>query len=337
MATQSDATDGRTLAEALIGLGCFDPFGHSNLTLVPLRGESRRQLEYVLGSEAIRAGTLTITEVDQQAIVSELLASNSGQQMVLLLDGEELVGAKQNRILNTSVLIRAGTKTRIPVSCVEQGRWREVSRAFSSGNYSSSSLRARKSRDVSESLRSSGEARSDQGAVWEGVACCLHLSGSAPSPTMAMSDVISQRRDSLQAYVESLPYPAGARGVMAAIGGRFVAADIFDNPRTLEAVWPRLITGYALDALSQEKETPKLFTAKAAEILLEHFGQIACETRPTVGVGEDWRVEADDVVGQALIADGVCVHMSAFPNDRSDGRDAREAGIAPPSRRRRIR
>ena len=42
---------------------------------------------------------------------------------VLFLEGEELVGAKQNRILNTSVLIAAHTKSKIPVSCVEAGRW----------------------------------------------------------------------------------------------------------------------------------------------------------------------------------------------------------------------
>ena len=42
---------------------------------------------------------------------------------VLLYDGEELVGAKQNRILNVTVLVGAGATLPIPVSCVEQGRW----------------------------------------------------------------------------------------------------------------------------------------------------------------------------------------------------------------------
>jgi hypothetical protein len=41
----------------------------------------------------------------------------------LLLDGEQLVGAKQNRIPNMIVLVAAQTEVTIPVSCVEQGRW----------------------------------------------------------------------------------------------------------------------------------------------------------------------------------------------------------------------
>ncbi|MCY2928900.1 MAG: hypothetical protein NTV86_05290 [Planctomycetota bacterium] len=337
MTAENQATSSRTLATAIAGLAPGEPIGHANLTLVPLLGEARGQILYLLASEAIRAGSLTVTEVDQQAMVSELLATNSGPQKVFLLDGEELVGAKQNRILNTSILLLPGTKIRIPVSCVEQGRWREVSLTLQSGSCASSSLRARKSRDVSESLRRSGRAQSDQGAVWENVAFFAREVASVRPAAMAMSDVIFQRRDSLQAYVESMPYPPYSRGVMAAINGRFVAADVFDRPQTLEAVWPRLLTGYAIDALAQGREARRLFTAKAASVLLERVGQVPCDSRPTAGAGEDWRIETHDIVGQALVVDGVCVHLSVFPNDGGEDRAEREPGIAPPSRRRRTR
>lgn len=66
---------------------------------------------------------------------------------------------------------------------------------------------------------------------------------------------------------------------------------------------------------------------------------MACTPCPSVGVGEDWRFEAEDLVGQALVAEGVCVHLSAFPNDDRDGRGSGrpEQQIVPPSRRRRNR
>ncbi len=328
-----------------------DPVGHANLTLVPLRGGRRERLEYLLAAEAIQAGTLEITEISESGSVPELLAANKAANMILLLDGEELVGAKQNRILNTSVLLPARSKTKIPVSCVEQGRWRHVSMQFSSGSYSPAGLRARKSRDVSYSLRTVGRAVSDQGAVWDDVAeraACLRT----PSPTMAMHDVVEQNQDSLNAYVEALKYPAGACGVIAAIDGRFVAIDLFDKTQTMEQVWSRLVTGYTMDAISRRhadgKSTVKSkpFTAKGAGALLEHLGQVLCAACPSVGLGEDWRFEAPDILGQALIvpASGggtsgepipqVCIHLSAFPNDPRTNDGVPGPSILPPSRRR---
>ena len=60
----------------------------------------------------------------------ELMVENKGDMRVLFIEGEELVGAKQNRILNTSILVPAKSKTKIPVSCVERGRWRYHSPMF---------------------------------------------------------------------------------------------------------------------------------------------------------------------------------------------------------------
>ena len=152
---------------------------------------------------------------------------------------------------------------------------------------------------------------------------------------MAMHDAVQQRQDSLSGYADALPYPQDARGVVAAINGKFAAADVFDQARTLESIWPRLVTGYALDAISREADAGGSFSAKAAEVLLEHVGEIECEPRPSPGLGKDWRFEAQDVVGQALLAKRVCVHLSAFPNDEAHRRAAMGPRIMPPSGRRR--
>jgi hypothetical protein len=177
------------LAPFLEPLEIGSPVAHGGLTLFPLSGNDESPLDYVLGAEAIEAGTLTVTEVDESGSVPELWVESTAEAMVLLLDGEELVGAKQNRILNTSVLLPPRAEAKIPVSCVEEGRWRHTSRAFRSGSYSPSRLRARKSRDVGRNLRERGEARSDQGAVWEEVAASMAESG-AESDTMAMHDAV---------------------------------------------------------------------------------------------------------------------------------------------------
>lgn len=323
---------GTTLRAFLEPLTVGQAFGHLNLTLVPLMGDGGGRLDYVLGADAIEAGTLTITEVGESGTVPELLAKSTAETMVLLLDGEELVGAKQNRILNTSVLLPPKAETRIPVSCVEQGRWHPTSLAFRVGGYAPAELRAHKSRDVGRNLRTEGVATSDQIEVWDVVECCL-LATNTHSPTSAMHDVVEQRRETLDGYIDALPWPAGARGVIAAINGKFVALDLFDKAETLRRVWPRLITGYALDALGRRRERDRAFTEKGASALLEHLGEVACQPCPSVGVGQDWRFESEAVVGQALVAEGVCVHLSAFPNEEASGRGRTEPSIEPPSRR----
>lgn len=321
-----------TLRAFLESLAVGEAFGHLNLTLVPLTGDSNGSLDYVLGADAIDAGTLAITEIGEFGTVPELLVKSTAETMVLLLDGEELVGAKQNRILNTSVLLPPRAETRIPVSCVEQGRWHHASQAFAVGGYSPSRLRARKSRDVSRSLRTEGVAASNQGAVWEEVGCCL-ADAVPESPTMAMHDAIEQRRETLDGYTDALPWPDSAQGVVAAINGKFVAVDLFDKAETLRRVWPRLITGYALDALRRQRARSRPFTPKGAGALIEHLGEVACQPCPSVGVGQDWRFESKAVVGQALVAESVCIHLSAFPNEEASGRRRADPSIEPPSRR----
>lgn len=96
---------------------------HKAVTCVPLLRTDGTGPAYITLSEALQRSTLTVTEISVQASVPDLLVANCGDLPVLVLDGEELAGAKQNRVLNTSVLLSAHSETIIPVSCTEHGRW----------------------------------------------------------------------------------------------------------------------------------------------------------------------------------------------------------------------
>ena len=75
---------------------------------------------------------LEITEVDTDGSVPELRVGNKYAGMVLIMDGEELVGVKQNRIVNTTIVLPPKSTTVIPVSCAEQGRWSYDTKHFRS-------------------------------------------------------------------------------------------------------------------------------------------------------------------------------------------------------------
>ena len=117
-----------------------------------LRGQNGGP-EYITLREALERGVFTVTEVSEGGSVPELMVANKGDVPVLLLDGEELRGAKQNRILNTTILVAPKSSTKVPVSCVEHGRWSYQEREFKeSGNVMHREMRMLNVQKVSESL-----------------------------------------------------------------------------------------------------------------------------------------------------------------------------------------
>ena len=141
-----------------------------NLTMFPLEGANVDGDEYITLDEALRRRTVRIEETSDAGSVPELRVVNEAEQPVLLIDGEELVGAKQNRILNLTILVAAKTTTVIPVSCVEAGRWSRRSATFgSAGRAHYATGRAMKAEQVTRSLRERGDRRSDQSEIWSDI------------------------------------------------------------------------------------------------------------------------------------------------------------------------
>ncbi len=268
-----------------------DPLRHEALTVFPLFAQPNGSVEYRLSGEALADESLLVEEVSEGGDVPNLLVENKGDARVLFLEGEELVGAKQNRILNTSVLVAAHTKIKIPVSCVEQRRWGYKTRNFaSSGSHSPSKLRKALKASVSRSVKEKRGHASDQGEVWREVAC-LHAAHGVASGTAAMSDAFDTYQDRIRAFREKLPYVAGAAGVAVAIGDRIVSIDVFDKPGTCREVWDRLLSGVVFDAL-EAGETAQHATAAEVEQLLAVAGDLPWEQAEAVGEGEEYRAES---------------------------------------------
>ena len=189
-----------------LSLGASSTFG--NLTVIPLLGETPFERDYLGLSEAGRAGATRVGEVSQGGSVPELRIENSGDKPVLILEGEELVGAKQNRTSNVTILVPAGKSLRIPVTCVESGRW-----AYRGADLEPSKQvhfargRLNKMRSVSDSMRHEGSRHADQGRVWDDIAhksARMHVS----APTSAMSEVFESHRDRLDDYVGAFAPPS---------------------------------------------------------------------------------------------------------------------------------
>lgn len=305
------------------------------LTLLPLTGAAPAK-DYLLAADAIAEGLLSLTELGSGS-VPEVAALNEAELPVLLLDGEHIEGAKQSRVLNSTALIGAGRKTVLPVSCVEHGRWAysgdSTSDFQASPDFSYSRLRARNAAAIGGNLREGLGHRTDQGEVWDEVALKHREVGVAASDSGALRDAFETRRSDLEGIIRAFPLPdPGQTGVLACVGGRPVAMDLFDKPETLDKLWTRLINGYALDAVTepearmQEGSIDAFFTSAARANVTTHEG---------IGLGMDVVLTGRSVVGHALVWDGGIVHVALFS---SGGQQPHATGdsIATPSRRRQL-
>lgn len=285
-----------------------EPIRCAGVSVFPLFIEGGGQVEYRLAEEALADQSITVAEVSEGGSVPHLLVDNRGDKRVLFLEGEELIGAKQNRILNTTVLIAAGTKTEIPVSCVERGRWRYRSRHFSSsGSHSPLKLRRTLKSSVTRSVSQQHGHTSDQGAVWDEVAS-LHAFHNVASGTDAMADAFETHRQQIDSFQEKLQYVDGATGLAIAIGPKVVSIDLFDKPSTCRKVWSRLLSGVVFDAL---EAGPVAEVASAAEVqkALAAVRDMPWKQSPPAGEGAEYR--AQSAIGDnasVLLLEGALVH-----------------------------
>jgi hypothetical protein len=291
-----------------------DPIRHESLTLFPLLAEPVGSVDYLLSDEAMAAGSVTVEEVGEAGSVPSLVVSNRADRPVLFLEGEELRGAKQNRVLNTSVLVAAG-RTAIPVSCVEQGRWRYVSRHFSpSGMHSSPKLRHVLKKSVSRSAEEGRGHGSDQMGVWKEVGRQMASLGSQ-SPTAAMADTYAAYQARLDEFRGRLKYVEGASGLAVAVGGKVVSVDLFDKPSTCQKVWDRLLTGPIMDAL-EVGAVESAVGGEQVQATLATLRDAPWKESPVVGVGEEFRADLDgDRHASALAYEGSVVHGSLVAAD----------------------
>lgn len=298
------------MRELLGQLTIGEPLHHGSLSVFPLSWPNPKSPPYSLLTPAIDSGRALVEEVNEDGDVPNLSVVNNGDLPILIPEGEILVGAKQNRVVNVTVLVAAHRRFTLPVSCVERGRWKYRSRHFRGEYAAPPSLRSKKIRGVQRSRNLSGEARSDQGEVWEDVDACLCSTGTA-SATDSLTDGFTAAKERLRECRERFELPESTAGILVARRGKVVGMDLFDCPETFGELKQRLLDAYLLDVLGDRRRARKAKPEQAQEFI----GRIASAARPRIpalGLGEELDIAGDGTVGGALLfADRIC-HLAAF-------------------------
>ena len=313
-----------------------DPIAAGPLTVFPLFGPEPT-LSYVSFAQAHEGG-VAIRELTSGASVNDLLVENPSGDDVLLFDGEEILGAQQNRTFDLTVLVAAASTLKVPVSCVEAGRWdgsRHSEPFRPSPQAAYPKMRRMKAEQVRASAFAGREARASQSEVWR-EADEVASRYQAHSPTAAVHEVYESRRGHLNEICAAIEPQPNQVGSIAAYGEGMQVLDYVSRPVVYASLHTRLVQGYALDALDApsdlafEPETASGFSLLACD------APIAQRTNG-VGLGEDVRFQANGVAGAGLTHEEELVQLTVFPDRRNLAQPERRpdgSRIRRPSRRR---
>lgn len=298
------------LGQLLGALQIGAPLDLESLTVFPLLWPDPCEPTYTVLETAIETGMAVVEEMSENGDVPHLAVTNNGPLPVLILEGEILIGAKQNRVVNVTVLVAAHSRFTLPVSCVEQGRWQYQGRQFHSRYAAPPSIRSKKLRSVQRNRRQCGQAHSDQGEVWNGVAASLSELG-ARSQTASLTDGFLAADARLRQCREHLELPKEAAGLLVARGGTIVAMDLFGSPQVFDCVKQRLLDAYFLDGLRDQRQLRKS-TPEDARRFLDRIVARACPRMPALGEGIELEIDAEEMVGGALLYGDQLCHLAAF-------------------------
>ncbi|RME00651.1 MAG: FHA domain-containing protein [Deltaproteobacteria bacterium] len=285
-----------------------------NIALLPIVKGKEPPFGFLTLSQGLAEGLVEVTESPTGPSVPELSLYNRSERKLFILDGEELVGGKQNRVVNASFLIPEKSHVVLPVSCVEQRRWQYNDEVFrTSDTLLSIKGRSRKTRDVTKNLHNYRSYHANQSHIWSTVTEHT-LSMEIHSLTDAMNDIFRIREEDIGTYMCHFHPIDGQVGWSVFINGLLVGIEIFGTQDLFCKFWRKLLKSYTLDALSDYggSDFPQVDHARVTREKLEMSFSLPMRGFSTVGEGEDLRFEQGDLSGFLLRHEGRPVHLSIF-------------------------
>ncbi len=265
------------------------PITQGNLIIFPVvTAATHDTSNFLTLDEGLRSGDVVITEAgrvqglirrpgvrpmqmyDSGAEVNRLVLVNHSSKPLLLLAGEIVTGGKQDRIIGRDRIVPVGAEpVDLSVFCVEPGRWTARSAEFKAGGAGGGVATLM----VQPSVRGSAMATQNQQQVWSKV----NEATAAAKPMAAATEAQSQDFQSATSYdrvvgsrgvprqIDTVAAPIAqnyeqvirdlrdrnAVGVVVALNGRIIWADIFASTDLLKKYWPKLARSYAAEAMFQ--------------------------------------------------------------------------------------
>ena len=281
----------------------------NNITTFFLSSIEKNNNKYLSFSEAIAKNQVQISEVNKEGLLTKLSVSNKSSDNIIILNGELIIGTqiRQDRIVDSTVLIPGYATVLINTFCGEQYRWspRLSNKISTSESLYFSSGRANNAADINTKL-------SKQCRIWSEISEKIS-DFNVKSFTNSVDQIYKKKKVNVEEIVNFFKIPSEAVGVVLGINNQLVNIDIFSNNCMLQIYLPKIIRSIALDSFKKISKKSYL-KKKDVHRFLRQIHQANKQKRKVVEgtLGEELQFNSESVAGSILYHKEQTVHFSAF-------------------------
>ena len=281
----------------------------NNITTFFLSSIEKNNNKYLSFSEAIAKNQVQISEVNKEGLLTKLSVSNKSSDNIIILNGELIIGTqiRQDRIVDSTVLIPGYATVLINTFCGEQYRWspRLSNKISTSESLYFSSGRANNAADINTKL-------SKQCRIWSEISEKIS-DFNVKSFTNSVDQIYKKKKVNVEEIVNFFKIPSEAVGVALGINNQLVNIDIFSNNCMLQIYLPKIIRSIALDSFKKISKKSYL-KKKDVHRFLRQIHQANKQKRKVVEgtLGEELQFNSESVAGSILYHKEQTVHFSAF-------------------------
>ena len=286
-----------------------EPVEKNNITTFFLSSIEKNNNKYLSFSEAIAKNQVQISEVNKEGLLTKLSVSNKSSDNIIILNGELIIGTqiRQDRIVDSTVLIPGYATVLINTFCGEQYRWspRLSNKISTSESLYFSSGRANNAADINTKL-------SKQCRIWSEISEKIS-DFNVKSFTNSVDQIYKKKKVNVEEIVNFFKIPSEAVGVALGINNQLVNIDIFSNNCMLQIYLPKIIRSIALDSFKKISKRSYL-KKKDVHRFLRQIHQANKQKRQVVegALGEELQFNSESVAGSILYHKEQTVHFSAF-------------------------
>ncbi len=285
------------------GIEMLQPQVHENITIIPLKTE-RIYIDLLTLKKGLELGLVEVKECDTSQ-VNTVIVKNHSVTPLILIDGEEIIGGDQNRIVNSTILIDAESEMKIPVSCSEKHRW-----AFKSEFKQSDYIANYKTRRAKE--YASRVSSSFQDVIWSSIDS-LEMEQDFASPTSAMDGSYENIKAAHNQIIKQFKIIDGQTGVLIMVDGQITGFELFLNSEIYREFHEKILKSYLID--SKIKNTQFTINIEAAQEVIDNACDSSFEKKNSSGIESAYAFENEAGLGTLYLFKDKIVHWSYFKKD----------------------